>query len=120
MKKILSFLICLGLGLNAGTFTIKRDSGKTSFYVEKKDGLYHLSNKKYFANDVKIIISFSNKKEKKSIEKKYSLKNGKKFYADYFIYEQNSNDIIKLFSKLSKEKDIKNVYPNWNTRASKY
>ncbi len=120
MKKLLLALVFLSVSLSADSFTIKRDSGKTSFSYEKKNGIYTLSNKKTFDDNVKVIISFKDDSYKKSIEKKYGLHNGEKFYAQYFIYEQTSNDIVALFAKLSKEKGIKNVYPNWNTRVSKY
>ncbi len=120
MKKILLALVFLGVSLNAGEFTIKRDSGKTSFSVKKENGQYILSNKKMFDDNVKVIISFTDKGYKNSIEKKYSLKNGEVFYGEYFIYEQSSNDVIDLFAKLSKEDVVKNVYPNWNTRVNKY
>ncbi len=117
MKKIL-VLLAFMLTLNAAdsSFTIKRESGKTTFSFTKENGIYTLSNKKTFDDNVKVIIIYKDESKKEDIEDKYSLRNGEDKYGLYYIYEQNSHDIVKLFEDLSKEKAIKTVHPNWITR----
>ncbi len=119
MKKIL-VLLAFMITLNAGDFMIKRESGKTTFSFTKENGVYTLSNKKTFDESVKVIIIYEDESKKEAIEDKYSLRNGKDMYGMYFIYEQNSFDIVKLFEDLSKEKAIKTVHPNWTTSIKKF
>ncbi len=119
MKKIL-VLLALMLTLNAGDFTIKRESGKATFSFTKENGVYTLSNKKTFDDNVKVIIIYKDKSKKQDIEGRYFLRNGKDRYGLYYIYEQNSSDLVKLFEDLSKEKAIKTVHPNWTTSIKKF
>ncbi|MBS9782768.1 MAG: hypothetical protein KGV43_03100 [Arcobacter sp.] len=119
MKKIL-VLLAFMLTLNAGDFTIKRESGKTTFSFSKENGVYTLSNKKTFDDNVKVIIIYEDESKKEAIEDKYALRNGKNKYDLYYIYEQNSSNLVKLFEDLSKEKAIKTVHPNWTTHIKKF
>ncbi len=120
MKKIILALAFLIASLNAGELMIKRDNGKVLLSFEKKYGLYVLSDGHSFDDNVEVIIVYNDDKSRKSIENKYSLMDGKDMYGMYIIYKQQSKDVIGLFAKLSKEKGIKNVYPNWTTRVKKY
>ncbi len=122
MKKILLAMAFLVSTLSAGELMIKRDSGKVSLSFEKDaSGSYILSNKKKFDDRVKVIIVYEDDSAREAIESKYDiLSNGKDMYGMYFIYEQNSDDIVDLFSKLSEEKKIKRVYPNWTMNIKKY
>ncbi len=122
MKKILLAMAFLVATLSAGELIIKRDSGKTSLSFKKDDkGTYILSNKKRFDDKVQVIIVYKNDSAREAIESKYAeLSNGKDRYGLYYIYDQNSNDVISLFSKLSEEKAIKRVYPNWTMSIKKF
>lgn len=119
MKKLLLIFLFF-VSLNAQELIIKRDNGIVSLSFEKKDGFYLLSNGKKFKDNVKIIIVYTNNKYKKALEEKYNLTNARNMYNMYIIYEQNSRNIIDLFSKLTKEKNIKRVYPNWITSIKKF
>ncbi len=121
MKKLLLALVFLVVSLNAGELMIKRDGAKYALSFEKKDGLYVLSNQKRFDDKVKVIITYKDDKYKDGIESKYNLLNGKDKYGMYFIYEQNADDVIELFAKLSEEKNnIQVVHPNWTMSTKKY
>ncbi|MCJ8325840.1 MAG: hypothetical protein MJK08_01970 [Campylobacterales bacterium] len=113
MNKILFVLILIVATLGANELIIKSDGSKVSLSFEKKHSFYILSNSKKFDDKVKVIVIYKDDKYKNYIETKYNLLNGKNKYGMYFIYEQDSQDIIELFSNLSKEKNIKDVHPNW-------
>lgn len=119
MKKILIAAL-MTVGLSASTINVKQDGSIIRYEYTKKENAYILSNKKLFENDVKVIIEFNDKSKKEQLEQKYNLQNGKVFYGNLFIYEQNGADIVGLFEKLANERDIQNVYPNWITIHKKY
>lgn len=118
MKKLL-LLVALIVGLNASEFTYKKSGNIKKLSYEKKSENYLFSQKKSFKDNVKVIIAFNNKEERSLLENKYNLLNGKKFFASYFIYEQESNNIIDLFKNLSNEDNVKTIHPNWNTKVIK-
>lgn len=119
MKKGLILALVVA-SLSANTINVKQHGTIFSYEYAKQENTYTLSNKKFFDSNVKIIIEFSEKSKKDDIEQKYRLLNGKVFYGNLFIYEQNENNLVELFDSLSKEQDILNVYPNWITIHKKY
>ncbi len=120
MKKILLVLALLAVSLGASELIIKRDGSSVELKYEKKGDFYYLSNNKKFDNKVKVIITYKDNRYRRYIESKYNLLNGRDKYGMYFIYEQNSNDVIGLFSRLSREKYIQNVHPNWIISSKKF
>lgn len=119
MRKIL-IVALIAVGLSASTVNVKQDGSIVRYEYTKKDNTYLLSNKKFFENDVKVIVEFNDKSKKEQLEQKYNLQNGEVFYGNLFIYEQSGVDIVGLFEKLANERDIQNVYPNWITIHKKY
>lgn len=117
MKKILAFVF-LAFSLNAQSFDIKRDDMVVKFDYKFQNGVYILSNDKTFEPNVKVIIEYKNQNQRSKIEKKYNLQNAKILYAQNYIYTQSDN-VVSLFKKLTKEENIQNVYPNWITKIQR-
>lgn len=119
MKKWLVF-VSIATSLMANTFDIKRNGEVVKYEYKKEDKTYTLSNTKFFEQNVKVIIEYSNKDKKQQIEEKYNLQNGKILYGELYIYEQSADDLPQFFQNLTSEDNIKNIYPNWVSIHKKY